>query len=255
MPKFDLDRSLCWGHRGFSARLPENTMPAFRAALDAGADGIELDVGLSRDGHLVVIHDETLDRTTDGTGAVSALTRAELGGLDAGAWLSPEFAGTRLPFLDEVLDALGGETLVNIEIKPEACRVAAELPVERLVLDMVRERGLMDSVLVSSFDYMALIRLRTLDETLRLGALFTGMEDNVDFRALASAIDAFSFHVRADTLLPEVVDIFHEDGRRVFCWAGRGVDEAQAMDHALECGVDGFFSNDVQLFLDRLRAA
>lgn len=250
MPSFDLEHALCWGHRGYSAARPENTLAAFAAALEAGADGVELDVNLSADGRLVVVHDETLERTTDGTGPVAARTMEELRALDAGAWFDPRFAGERLSTLEEVLDLLGGKTLVNIEIKPEACRVRAGASVERLVLDLVCARGLRDSVLVSSFDYMALIRLRSMDEDLRLGALFTGDEDNVDFRALASAIDAFSFHTRSLAMIPDVVDIFREDGRKVFCWAGRGVDEAEAMRHALDCGVDGFFANDVKLFLE-----
>ncbi|WP_461211394.1 glycerophosphodiester phosphodiesterase [Desulfocurvus sp. DL9XJH121] len=250
MPTFDLTGPLCWAHRGYSARCPENTLPAFRAALDAGVHGVELDVNLSRDGELVVIHDETLDRTTSGAGPVAALTLAELKGLDAGSWFGPDFAGVRLPTLEEALDVLGGKLLVNIEIKPEARRAGAD--VERRVLETLAARGLKDSVIISSFDYMALIRLRGLDEDIRLGLLLEGTEDNVDYRALASAVEAFSLHTRADVLCPEVVDIFHDDGRGVFCWAHGGRDEGAAMDHALACGADGFFANDVELFLRKV---
>lgn len=251
MPSFDIDRPLCWAHRGYSANHPENTLAAFEAALDAGAEGIELDVALSSDGELVVIHDETLDRTTDGEGPVSALTLDELRALDAGSWFAPEFAGQRLPLLSEVLDLVGGKMLVNIEIKPEAARVPAEVPVEQQVVDLVRERGVMDSVIISSFDYMILIRLRGLDENLRLGALFTGEEENVDFRALMSAIEAYSLHIRAANLIPEVAELFHEDGVRLFCWTESWDDEAEAIDHALAAGADGFFANDVALFMDK----
>lgn len=256
MPKFNLDHPLCWGHRGYSARLPENTMPAFAAAIEAGADGIELDVTLTSDGKLVVIHDAALDRTTDGHGPASAKTLAELKALDAGSWLAPEHAGTRLPTLDEVLDAFGGKTLVNIEIKPEACRPwnsKDDVPgsVEQLVLDAVRSRSLMDSVVVSSFDYMALINLRSLDPVLRLGALFTGEEENVDFRALVEAVDAASFHIRAGVLTPEVVELFHDDDRKVYCWTEADDDEPEAMEHALACNADGVFANDVELFIKK----
>ncbi|BBD08306.1 glycerophosphodiester phosphodiesterase [Desulfovibrio ferrophilus] len=249
MPTFDLDHSLCWAHRGFSAKYPENTLAAFEAALEAGADGIELDVTLSRDGRLVVIHDETLDRTTDGTGPVSALDWDELGDLDAGRWFDEAFAGQRLPSLSEVLDVVGGKMLVNIEIKPEAACVSADVPVEQQVLDCVREHGLMDSVVVSSFDYSILLRLRGLDADLRLGTLFTGEEENIDFRALLQAIDAFSFHIRAAELIPEIVDLFHEDGIKVYCWTESYDDEALAMEQVLEMGVDGFFANNVEYFL------
>ncbi|MBU1001175.1 MAG: glycerophosphodiester phosphodiesterase [Proteobacteria bacterium] len=255
MPTFEFDQPLCWAHRGFSAKYPENTLAAFQAALDAGAEGIELDVTLTRDGQLVVIHDETLERTTSGTGSVSALDLAELRTLDAGIWFGPEFAGQRLPLLTEVLDMVGGKMLVNIEIKPEAAHVPAEVPVERQVLDLIRERGLLDSVLVSSFDYMILIRLRGLDEDLRLGLLVTGEEENIDFRALVQAIDAFSFHIRAAELIPDVVDLLHEDGVRVFCWTESYDDEALAMAQILEMGADGFFANDVDAFLTRCAEA
>lgn len=256
MSKFNLDHPVCWAHRGYSARYPENTMAAFRAAVDAGADGIELDVTLSSDNRVIVIHDAHLDRTTNGTGPVSSKTSAELQTLDAGAWYSPDFAGERLPSLKEVLDEIGGKLLLNIEIKPEACRpwmnkdVAAG-SIERQVLDMVRSRSLMGSVIVSSFNYMALINLRSLDAGLRLGALFSGEEDNIDFRALVEAIDAYSFHIRANVLTPEVVDIFHDDDRKVFCWSDACDDEAESIDHALACGADGVFANDVRLFIEK----
>jgi len=252
MPSFDIDRPLCWAHRGFSARNPENTLASFQAALDAGAEGIELDeldVTLSRDGRMIVIHDETLDRTTDGSGPVSGLSLDELRALDAGSWYGPEFAGQRLPLLTEVLDLVGGKMLVNIEIKPEAAWVRTGEPVEKQVLDVVRERGLMDSVLVSSFDYGVLIRLRGLDEDIRLGALFTGQEENVDFRALIAAIDAFSLHFRAAELSQDVAELFHDDGVRLYCWTEAWDDESEAVAHCLAVGADGVFANDVAAFI------
>jgi glycerophosphoryl diester phosphodiesterase len=96
-------------HRGYSACYPENTLAAFNGAIDAGAHMIELDVCLSRDRHLVVIHDETVDRTTNGTGAVKALTMDQLDRLDAGSWFDPRFNTERLPTLAQVLDATKGE--------------------------------------------------------------------------------------------------------------------------------------------------
>ena len=107
-------------HRGYRARYPENTLVAFQAALDAGVQMIELDVALSRDRKLVVIHDATLERTTNGEGAVSDHTLAQLKQLDAGGWFHPRFAGEHLPELSEVLDLADGQVLINIEIKPHA---------------------------------------------------------------------------------------------------------------------------------------
>ena len=105
---------------GSAPRFPENTLAAFNGAIDAGAHMIELDVSLSRDRKLVVIHDDSVDRTTNGTGSIKALPMEEIGQLDAGSWFDPRFKGERLPTLAQVLDLAKGHLLVNIEIKPEA---------------------------------------------------------------------------------------------------------------------------------------
>src|SRR5690606_11528357 len=104
-------------HRGASAYAPENTMAAFEMALEMGADGIELDVQMSRDGHLVVIHDPTLERTTDGSGLVAQYTLAELRRVDAGAWFDERFRGQRIPTLAEVFELVRGKALLNVELK------------------------------------------------------------------------------------------------------------------------------------------
>jgi glycerophosphoryl diester phosphodiesterase len=141
-----MKRFFVWAHRGASALAPENTLAAFRAAEAGGADGLELDVQLSRDGVPVVLHDATVDRTSDGRGAVAELTLTELRRLDVGTWFAPAFAGERLPTLEEVL-AWGGRRLrFNIEIKDAAAGQA--------VLQQVRCHP-RTAVLVSSFDHEA----------------------------------------------------------------------------------------------------
>ena len=112
-----LGRPLIMGHRGAMGHAPENTMASFRKAVELGVEAIELDVHLSSDGKLVVIHDETLDRTTDGQGPVVAKTLTELKALDAGSWYKPEFAGERIPTLEEVLDWARDRVPVVIEVK------------------------------------------------------------------------------------------------------------------------------------------
>lgn len=139
------------GHRGTSFRYPENTLAAFRAAVEAGARGLELDVRLTRDGHPVVMHDATVDRTTDGFGAVAGMTLAQVRRLDAGgAGRTDE----RVPALREVLDAFP-EAYVNIDIKD------THLPgVEEAVLGVLREAGATGRVLVASASYGVLRRFR-----------------------------------------------------------------------------------------------
>ena len=109
------DKPLNVGHRGAMVSAPQNTLAAFRKAVEVGADGVGLDVHLSKDGVVVVIHDFSVDRTTDGTGRVAEKTLAELKALDAGGKFSPQFAGGRIPTLTEVFDVLGGRLLVNGE--------------------------------------------------------------------------------------------------------------------------------------------
>ncbi len=157
-----------WGHRGASADAPENTLPAFELALVQGADGVELDVQLSSDGEVVVIHDETLDRTTDGTGPVGGRTWAELRALDASGG-RPGFAGTRIPLLAEVLELTRGtNAVVNVELKTDQ---VAYPGIEAGVLEVVRASGVGERVLLSSFNHETLGVLRRLGAEQRLGAL------------------------------------------------------------------------------------
>jgi len=136
-----------FGHRGLSSRFPENTMAAFEACATRGV-GIELDVGTSRDGHLVVLHDETLDRTTDGSGELAARALAELRALDAGAWFAPTFAGERLPTLDEVLERFAGRVPLDVELKTDP----DPMPLARRLVDALRRHDAIEHVFVTSFD-------------------------------------------------------------------------------------------------------
>src|SRR5690606_28189003 len=110
-------QTLVFGHRGAKAYAPMNTIPAFELAAEQGADGIELDVHRSKDGHAVIVHDFTVDETTDGNGTVTEMTLAQLKELDAGSWFGEGFHGVQIPTLDEVFEAVGERLLINVEIK------------------------------------------------------------------------------------------------------------------------------------------
>jgi glycerophosphoryl diester phosphodiesterase len=143
-------------HRGFSGAAPENTLIAFEKAIEIGSDMIELDVHLSRDGEIVVIHDETLERTTNGKGMVADHTLNDLKKLDAGSSFGPQFAGERIPTLKEVLGLAKGRVPVNIEIKNPT---HGKYPIAELaekVLREVNQAGMMDRVIFSSFNPAAL---------------------------------------------------------------------------------------------------
>jgi glycerophosphoryl diester phosphodiesterase len=157
MKRPEVSRPLVFAHRGASRVAPENTLPAFEAAIRSGADGVELDVQYSSDGHLVVIHDLTLEKLTNGIGRVTAQPLAVLRALDAGSHFGPEFAGTRIPILGEVLDLLRGRLLVNVELK-SADTASAGIGAD--VVAAVRAHDMADQVVVSSFNPFALRRAK-----------------------------------------------------------------------------------------------
>ena len=162
-------RTLNFAHRGASHAAPENTLSAFRLAREMGADGIELDVQLSLDGTPVVMHDAAVDRTTQGSGTAADLTLAELKELDAGSWFSAEFEGERIPTLAEVFEALSRDLLVNVELKamdPEPTGL------EEAVVSVITRHGMDDLVLISSFNPLALRRIRQAHPHLPLALLY-----------------------------------------------------------------------------------
>jgi len=148
-------------HRGASGHAPENTMAAFQLAMEQGADGIELDVMLSKDGRLVVIHDDTVDRTTSGTGRVKDMTLAQLQALDAGS-------GEQIPTLEEVLETFGGQFLINIELKNYSSPFDS-LPV--VAAKMIKTMGFEDSLIISTFNPFNLARFRRHCPGVKLGLL------------------------------------------------------------------------------------
>lgn len=151
------ERTAIFAHRGFSAAFPENTMVAFDAAEKLGVDGIELDVQLTKDGQLVVIHDSTLERTTSGTGNVADFTVAQLKQLSAGAWFASCFQNERVPLLEEVLEwAKGNKLKINVELKSTADQRERML---RKIIEMVGASGIANRIILSSFDHELIFRL------------------------------------------------------------------------------------------------
>lgn len=157
MRRPDVNRPLIFAHRGACRVAPENTLPAFLAAIDLGADGIELDVHYSSDGKLMVIHNRTLEATTNGSGRITAYTYEELRNLDAGSYFAPQFIGARIPVLDEVLALCKGKLLMNIELKSLETTTAG---IGADVVAAVRAHDMADQVVLSSFNPLALRRAK-----------------------------------------------------------------------------------------------
>jgi glycerophosphoryl diester phosphodiesterase len=220
-----------YAHRGASADAPENTLAAFRRAIAAGADGVELDVHLSADGVPMVIHDATLGRTTDGDGRVGAYPAAELALLDAGSWFAADYAGEPVPTLSEVLDLLAGKLRINIEIKDAAAALAT--------LDALADFPGAE-VILSAFDRAALHALRGVDRRIPLALLSDGGGWH-RLLAEARALNASALHLRADLVRRPLVARFREAGLPVYAWTVDVPGEARSLARA---GVAGLFTND-----------
>lgn len=162
-------QTLVFGHRGAKAYAPQNTLPAFALALAQGAQGVELDVQLSRDGALVVFHDAEVDALTNGTGRVQELSLAELKALDAGVRFDPRFDGVTVPTLDEVFAEFGTRLLYNVEIK--SLPDDGQDGIEQKVAETIARFGLEAQTIVSSFNPHALLRFRALMSQVAVGVL------------------------------------------------------------------------------------
>ena len=227
----DLRRPLVVGHRGASGYAPENTLASFELALEQGADAVEMDVHLSRDGAVVVIHDEHLDRTTDGRGLVLQHTLAELRRLDAGTWFDPRFSGQRIPTLAEVLEWAAGRARVAIEIKNGPLLYEG---IEAKVVELLDRHGMRERALVISFDHHALRRVRDLDPAIATGVLYFGRP--LDPTPLARAVGAQVHEPHWSIVTPEDVAVAHAAGLRVSTWA---TSDPDVLRQLVEVGVDG----------------
>lgn len=174
--------TLVFGHRGAMAYAPMNTLSAFELAYEQGAVGIELDVHRSKDGCPVVVHDFTVDETTNGEGAVSDKSLAELKTLDAGGWYSNDFVGEQIPTLDEVFESLGKRLLINIEIKSILPNTDG---LEQVTADCIARHQMQARVLVSSFNPYALQRFRNILPDVMTGFLYLP-EMQIDVASLLS---------------------------------------------------------------------
>jgi glycerophosphoryl diester phosphodiesterase len=228
-----MNKILKIGHRGAKGNEPENTLVSFEKAIEMGADGIELDVHLSIDGHLVVIHDETIDRTTNGKGAVNQLTLDELKSVR----INENF---EISTLEEVLDLVNKSCFVNIELKNQDTAEKVVQLIEHYVSDKKWKNS---DFIVSSFDWNALQQVRFLNDTIRIGVLTeTDMDLAISF---ARFMKAEALHPDFQLLTNEYVVAIKEKGILVYPWTVNEIDDIQKMK---DFGVDGIITD----FLDRI---
>ncbi len=229
-------------HRGASGHAPENTLAAFKKAVALGATFIETDLHLSRDAHLVAIHDATLNRTTNGQGAVHNMTLAELRRLDAGSWFGSEFGGERIPTLEELLEfSKKNDVVFYMEIKPDGTWGG-----EHALVGALRESGEIPRTVVICFDPGVVLNLRKIEPTLMTGLLYDGQIENPIDKAVQ--IGARQLVVRGDLVTPAMIAQAQKKDLQIVCWT---VNHPAHMRMLMAAGVDGIMSD----YPDRLIAA
>ena len=217
------------GHRGAAKLEPENTLLSIQKAIDLGVNQIEIDVHLTRDQHLVVIHDTTVDRTTDGQGAIADFTLAEIKQLDAGK-------GERIPTLQEVMDLVRGTVILQIELKgPDTTEP---------VIQSVEQNSMGNEVLLTSFVHDRLRKARQLNPDLRLGALWANPPPDVCEQAIDMGAEAI--HIQHLNIDPQLVEKAHAHGLKIRAW---NPDTTEEIQRAIDLGVDAIGSNRPDLLI------
>ena len=243
-----LERPVIFAHRGASVYAPENTLSAFELAVKLGAKAIELDTMLSSDGIPVVIHDHTLERTTDGHGHVNSHNYSDLSRLDAGSWFSDAFKGEKIPSLHKVLESISNKILVNIELKNYH---APHDNLAEMVIQLVDKLHVWDSVLFSSFLPRNLKYLRIKNPDAKIALLCPPGIKGWIFRS------SFYYGLSPAIIHPAVWDVDlkyiereHHRGRRVHVWTVN--DKTKANDLFIS-NVDGIFTDDLRSMFEVLR--
>jgi glycerophosphoryl diester phosphodiesterase len=242
MMLYTLPQPVIFAHRGASAHAPENTMAAFELALEQGADGIELDVKLSADGEVVVIHDPTVERTTGGHGRVRDLTLADLRSLDAGSSFSAGFQGEKIPTLEEVFEAVGRRTFINVEL------TNYNTPRDHLVESvcmLVKKFGMQKRVLFSSFLPANLSTARNYLPDVPTGLLALSGILRLWPRSFGFAFGRYeALHPNLRNASQQQIYFVHRLNRRVHVWT---VNEESDLRRLFRWGVDGVFTDDPRL--------
>lgn len=227
---------MIFAHRGNSSEAPENTLAAFHAARGAGAQGVEFDVQLSRDGVPVVIHDERLERTTSGKGWVGEYSLAQLRALEAGQWFGPAYAGERVPTLAEVLDLFAGsDTVLNIELKTNRIPYPGLVPA---VLKEVERLGAQRHVVVSSFNHRSLKELQALNPRIACAAILH--DTLVEPWEYGRRHGFQALHVHHTQVDAELAESCRSVGLALRAWT---VDDVETARRLKELGVDALITN------------
>ncbi len=228
-------KPLVIAHRGASAYAPENTIGAFLLGVEQSCDMIELDIHLTKDEQIVVCHDYTLDRTTNGKGAIAELTYDEIRVYDAGSWFGAEFASERVSLLEDVLQAVPSRVTFNVEIKS-----GDEPEINRILIELLEKTGRMESTVVSSFNHNCLVKLKKLAPNIRIGLLYD--KGKIDIQAFEKkhGVGLFSLHPHHGLVNEHMVKSAADFGVVVYPWT---VDEEGRQIELIQAQVAGIITN------------
>jgi glycerophosphoryl diester phosphodiesterase len=237
-------------HRGGANLAPENTLAAFKNAIQLGVDMIEIDIEQTSDSVVVVIHDRTINRTTTGSGAVDSLTYDEIRALDAGSWFDSRYKDERIPTLDEAMELIAGKVVLLIEIKSGGERYPG---IEQRTIESIQKYNAKSWVIVQSFNLKAVERIEAMDPEVKtyylLGRNFTEYFDMHFTEEKQPEDKAFSFDglaVHHSQLTDENIPIMQNYGLDVFTWT---VDEPEEMQRLIDAGVDGIITDAPDVLL------
>ena len=226
-------------HRGFSGSYPENTMLSFEKAVENGAAAIELDVHLSKDGEVMIIHDEALSRTAGKDGFVFDYTRSELEKISAGKTKGDKFGFTPIPSLEEYLAMIKETDLyTNIELKTAPVYYPG---IEEKTLELVSRFGLEDRILYSSFNWLSVLRVKEIDSTARIALLFDGLR-LLNMGTLMSSMGVECYHPSLSILDDQVVSDMKAHGVKLNVWT---VNDEEGMKRCIDWNIDGLITNEV----------
>ena len=242
----DLSLPVVIAHRGDKIHAPENTLAAFNLAAENGADAIEFDLKLTADGRVVVLHDQTVNRNTNGTGRIYQLSYAVVRDLDAGAWFSGKFRGERIPTLDEVFESVDKRMYFNVELANYAT------PGDGLVnkvVDIVKTHNLQNRILFSSFYARNLRITRLLMPEVPSGLLCKRGIRGAWGRTFTWRGDYFALHLHLDDVNPRLVHKVQASGKRVHVWT---VNQEADLKGMIDLGVDAIITDDPVMALHLL---
>ncbi|MCM1991047.1 glycerophosphodiester phosphodiesterase [Oceanirhabdus seepicola] len=234
-----------FAHRGYSGKYPENTLKSFKKAIDYGAQGIETDVQMSRDGELILIHDEKIDRTSNGTGYVFNMSYNELLELDFGEWKRKKFRGEKIPKLSELLELVQDKNIeLNLEIKNNIIHYPN---IEEKIITLISDFQMEDRVIISSFNHESVLKCKSINKKIRCGPLT--YSNLINPHKYINEYKFDTFHPMYRSLDSEKIQVLKNNGTPIYTYT---VDIKEEMNFLIKNGIEGIITNEIEIALSCL---